>query len=106
MTLPIREPKGIKCFACGETGHRQLECKKEPCKGLFVEFEDCMKDEQFMEMIYHDLMMVMMSTKNTWKKMVGHYWCYDIVAFHHSAQKMIGYIQQLLINMHHWWENL
>ncbi|XP_076917600.1 uncharacterized protein LOC143577732 [Bidens hawaiensis] len=31
---------GVKCFKCGETGHRQVDCKQAGKRHLFVESED------------------------------------------------------------------
>ena len=31
---------GMRCFGCGETGHRQADCKKQGKKALFVDLDD------------------------------------------------------------------
>ena len=32
---------GIKCFMCGEIGHRQAECKQARKKVMFAETDEC-----------------------------------------------------------------
>ena len=31
---------GVRCFGCGETSHRQADCKKKGKKALFVDLDD------------------------------------------------------------------
>ena len=57
MNLPVNAPKlvgppqagrtqisGPRCFNCGEPGYRQVDCKKGPCKGPFIETEESSVD--------------------------------------------------------------
>ncbi|KAJ8644198.1 hypothetical protein MRB53_005946 [Persea americana] len=38
---------GIKCFGCGETGHRRSECKKRDKKALFADTDDGEEDDAY-----------------------------------------------------------
>ena len=39
---------GIKCFGCGETGHRQADWKKQGKKTLFVDPEDYEEEHAYL----------------------------------------------------------
>ncbi|XP_076931934.1 uncharacterized protein LOC143597275 [Bidens hawaiensis] len=39
-TSKVASSSGVKCFKCGETGHRQVNCKQAGKRHLFVESDD------------------------------------------------------------------
>ena len=40
---------GIRCFGCGETGHRLVDCKKQGKKALFVNPENYEEEDAYVE---------------------------------------------------------
>ena len=37
----------MKCFGCGETGHRQVDCKKQGKNALFVDLDNYEEEDAY-----------------------------------------------------------
>ena len=49
ITLTNRaNTSGVRCFGCGETGHRQADCKNQGKKTLFVDPDDYEEEDVYM----------------------------------------------------------